>query len=635
MRLISALLFTLAIALTPASAETLRLRLLETSDIHGYLMAYDYYRDQADATVGLAKIATLVSQARTEAPNTLLLDAGDLIQGNSLDGWAAVESQPVHPAFVAMNLMRYDAATLGNHEFNFGLDVLDRALKGAKFPYVSANALDAKTGKPRWQPYVILDRVFIDEAGRKAKLKIGVIGGVTPQIMVWDHDKLDGKLTTVSISQSIAKLAPEMKAKGADMVIAVVHSGLSAAPAEGLDENAGAYLAHIPGIDAVLTGHQHRIFPGPAFSQIPDADLTKGAIAGVPVVMPGYWGSHLGVVDLTFERRGKIWTRTDGVATTRPIYKREGGKVVSLVEADPRIVQAIADAHAKTLEYARRPVGRIDRPIESYFGMVADDAGMAVIARVEREEAARALKGTKYESLPLLAAASLFRVGGQPGPENFTRIPAGPVALKNVADLYPYANTLTAIVVTGAQLREWLERSAGIFKRIDPNSSERQKLIDTFVPAYNFDVITGLTYAIDVSQPARYGKDGEVKDQAAHRILDLRYNGQPIDEAQRFVVATNNYRASGGGSFPGLAQAEVAFQSPETVQELIARRFASAGAIDATPIPAWRFASLGKPVQAVFESAPAAEARLAEHPGIRALGETTPEGFALFAIDLQ
>lgn len=619
-----------------ALAETVTLRLLETSDLHDYILPYDYYRDQDDKTVGLAAVATLVRAARAEAPNSLLFDAGDLIQGNPMGDWAAAHNFPpdeLHPMITAMNAMGYDAATLGNHEFNFGLEVLDRSLKGAAFPYVSANVLDVATGKPRWQPYVILDRELVDTAGHKTKVRIGVIGGVTPQIMVWDRPRLTGKVTAASIQNSIAPLVPEIRAKGADIVIALIHSGLSDAQPAGEDENAGAYVAHIPGIDAVLTGHQHRVFPGPTYSKLADVDLEHGTIAGVPVVMPGFWGSHLGVVDLVLERQDSHWRRVAGSAMTRPIMVKLADGTKQFTAADPAIMAGAAAAHQQTLDYTRRPVGHIDRPIESYFALVADDAGVALVARAATQTTAAALAGTAYADLPVLAAVAPFRAGGLPGPDNYTRIPAGPIAIRNIADLYPYANTLTAIVVTGAQIREWLERSAAVFRQIDPADPKPQELINATLPAYNFDVLTGLTYAIDVSQKERYDRDGKIPDDSIHRIVDLRYRGQPVDPAQRFVVATNNYRASGGGNFPGLASAPVAYQSTDTMQEIIAGLFAANGVIDATPIPTWRFAPLGKPVTVSFASSKDADP--AGHPGLSTSGMITADGFKLFQLVLN
>jgi 2',3'-cyclic-nucleotide 2'-phosphodiesterase/3'-nucleotidase len=619
-----------------ALAETVTLRLLETSDLHDYILPYDYYRDQEDKTVGLAAVATLVKAARAEMPNSLLFDAGDLIQGNPMGDWAAAHNfQPdeLHPMIIAMNAMGYDAATLGNHEFNFGLDVLDRSLKGARFPYVSANVLDAATGKPRWQPYVILDRELVDRAGARVKVRIGVIGGVTPQIMVWDKPRLTGKVTAVSIQNSIAALVPEIRAKGADIVIALIHSGLSDAAPVGEDENAGAYVAHIPGIDAVLTGHQHRVFPGPTYAKLSDVDLDHGTIAGVPVVMPGFWGSHLGVVDLVLERQGGHWRRVAGTATTRPIVVKLADGTKQFTAADPVIMAYAAVDHLHTLAYTRRPVGHIDRPIESYFALVADDPGVALVARAATQTTAAALAGTAYADLPLLAAVAPFRAGGLPGPDNYTRIPAGPIAIRNIADLYPYANTLTAIVVTGAQIREWLERSASIFRQIDPTDPKPQNLINLAVPAYNFDVLTGVTYAIDVSQKERYDRDGKVPDDSIHRVVDLRYQGRPVDPAERFVVATNNYRASGGGNFPGLASAPIAYQSTDTMQEIIAGLFAANGTIDATPIPTWRFAPLGRKVTVSFLSSK--DADVAAHPGISTQGIGTADGFMLFQLVLD
>ena len=326
------LLVLAALAWMSAQAQdaALRLRLLSTTDIHTHIVDYDYYRDQRDVSLGLARTATLIRQARGEVRNSLLFDSGDLIQGNPLGDFVAVEQrlQPgqVHPVFKALNLLDYTAASLGNHEFNYGLDFLRLALAGAHFPYVTANVFvagpDRAAAPPLIKPYVILDRDFIDEGGMTRRLRVGVIGFVPPQIMKWDKANLDGRVFAIDIVEAAGRYVPQMRAAGADIVVALVHSGLSASSARGMDENAAAYLAQMPGIDAILAGHSHLVFPDPSFANLPGVDVARGTIKGVPTVMAGFWGSHLGVVDLTLRRTAEGWRRVDGIAATRGIRRR-------------------------------------------------------------------------------------------------------------------------------------------------------------------------------------------------------------------------------------------------------------------------------------------------------------------------
>ena len=294
--------FIFALALSAATAlggvgdafaeSTVRLRLLGTTDLHVNVLPYNYYADKEDVTVGLARTATLIAKARAESKNSLLLDNGDTIQGNPLGDFVARErglkKGDVHPVYKAMNLLKYDATTVGNHEFNYGLDFLAAAHSGLTFPVVAANVETAGSGKPYFKPYEILTRQVTDEQGQVHSLKIGVIGFVTPQITTWDKAALAGKVTTADIVDAARRYVPELRAQGADIVVALCHSGLSAEPRQGLEENAAWYLTEVPGIDAIVTGHQHQGLSGPRISSdCPAADSAKGTIHGIPVVMPG------------------------------------------------------------------------------------------------------------------------------------------------------------------------------------------------------------------------------------------------------------------------------------------------------------------------------------------------------------
>ena len=277
----------LGLALLPlASAQTAELRLLETTDVHTNIVPYDYYQDAETDAFGLAKTATLIKAARDEAPNSLLFDNGDLIQGTPLGDYKAridvLEAGETHPVYQAMNLLDYDAANIGNHEFNYGLDFLNRALAGADFPYVNANVYKADGKTNYFKPYIILDRKITDTTGATHTLKVGVIGFVPPQIMTWDKSNLDGNVVAKDIVETAQKFVPEMKRAGADLIVAVPHSGFEAGERQGMDENAVGYLSEVEGIDAILFGHAHSVFPSEQFADYPGADLEKGTIDGVP-----------------------------------------------------------------------------------------------------------------------------------------------------------------------------------------------------------------------------------------------------------------------------------------------------------------------------------------------------------------
>jgi 2',3'-cyclic-nucleotide 2'-phosphodiesterase / 3'-nucleotidase len=613
----------------------LRLRLLETSDLHMFIYDYDYYRDRPDETVGLAKTASLIAAARAQAKNSLLFDNGDIIQGSPLGDYMAdrrgILPGQIHPMFRAMNLLGYDAATLGNHEFNYGLDFLEKSLAGAGFPFVCAN-LDHEGGASFLPPSLVLTRDFTAEDGSRHKLKIGVIGFLPPQIMVWDKSHLAGKVTTTDIVDAAARHVPALRAKS-DIVVALCHSGISTAPRAGGEEHAAFHLAHIPGIDAIFTGHAHRVFPGPDYAGQPGIDAVRGTLNGVPAVMPGFWGSHLGVIDLVLQQRGRRWQVADFAVEARPIYRREAAAVVSLAAPDPRLLDAAAPEQQATLAYMSEPIGRTEAAITSFFALAGDDPSVELVNCAQLWYVAPLIAASRHAGLPLLSAAAPFKAGGAPGPGNFTEIKAGAITLRDIADLYLYPNTLRAVRVTGAQVKEWLERAAGLFNRIDPDGTEFQPLIDPKVPSYDFDVIKGVTYAIDVTRPSRYDGAGKLADAAAERIVDLRYGGAPIDPDQDFIVATNNYRAAGGGHFPGLDGSTIVLEAPDTNRDAIQRYIAERGTITPATAGTWRFAAPARKLAVSFDSAPDAAGYLPAGSRFRLIGPTEA-GFLRLAFDL-
>jgi 2',3'-cyclic-nucleotide 2'-phosphodiesterase/3'-nucleotidase len=632
----------LVFATVAAWAQELKLRIISTSDLHTHVVDYDYYRDAPDDSLGLARTAGLIKAARAEAKNSLLIDAGDTIQGNPLGDYVAKEKPlgdgQVHPIVRAMNLLNYDAAAIGNHEFNYGLEFFAKAISGAKYPMLSANIYkeqaDKATAPTLVPPYTILDREFTDEAGAKHKIRVGVIGFTPPQIMTWDMAHLKGKVFTTDIVEAAQRYVPRMKAEGADIIIASAHSGISPGPRQGMDENAANYLATVPGIDTILSGHAHRVFPDPTFANIPGADLAKGTINGIPAVMPGFWGSHVGIVDLTLRKGANGWQRVDGTGTTRAIRKRENNQWVATVEPDPAILAAAKDEHAGTLDFVRRPVARTNSPINSFFALVQDDPSIQVVTRAQRDYVKTAMAGTPHANLPVLSAGAPFKAGGRGGPSYFTDVPAGDIAIKNVADLYLYPNTMRAVRINGANVREWLEMSAGQFNRIDPTVTTPQQLINNNFPTYNYDVIDGVTYRIDVTQPARYEANGKLANPNAHRIVDLRFEGKPIDEAAWFLVATNNYRAGGGGNFPGLDGSTIVLETAESSQEMLKEWLVEQKTVDTRVTPNWSFAPIAAPVKVVFESSPMARKFLPGQTKIADAGEA-PNGFALFSIEMK
>ena len=627
-----------------AAAGQAHLRILATTDLHCHVHPYDYYADKPNDTMGLARTASIVAAIRAEATNTLMVDNGDYLQGNPMGDFIAysrgMKDGDTHPVIAGMNALGYDAGTLGNHEFNYGVPFMDLVNAKAGFPIVCANFARRLGATPREDdlhlpPYVILDRELTDGAGAKHPIKVGFIGFVPPQIMAWDRGHLEGKFAVRDILEAARAWVPQMREAGAQVIVALSHSGIQTGAASDYMENASLQLAGIDGIDAIVTGHAHRVWPSKDFTG-DGIDMEKGTLMGKPATMAGFWGSHLGLIDLMLERDGAGWRIAGSESSARPIYERgEDRKIKPLVENFAPAIAATQDTHDATLTYVRAEVGKTSAPLHSYFALVADDPSVQIVSLAQIWYVTQLMKGTAHEGLPVLSAAAPFKAGGRGGPEYYTDVPAGPVAIKNVADLYLYPNTLQAVRATGAQVKDWLERSAGIFNQITPGGAD-QALINPEFPSYNYDVIDGLTYAIDLTQPSKFDTKGEVANGTASRITDLAWNGKPLDPAAEFIVATNNYRAGGGGKFPGADGSTVILAAPDTNRDVIVRYIVEQGTISPAADANWRFAPAGG-ATVIFETGPKAAAYLDD---VRARGVVIDEagpgadGFAKFRITL-
>ena len=634
------------LALHPFSVRAMsnqaHLRIMETTDLHVHVHPYDYYGDRPTDTVGLSRVATIVQNIRSEATNSLLLDNGDFLQGNPMGDYIAYErgmkEGDMHPIITAMNVLGFDGSTLGNHEFNYGLDFLMKALAGADFPVVSANVVKTAGASPREDttlvpPYVILDREITDGGGNTHPIRIGLIGFVPPQIMTWDRRHLEGNVTARDILEAARAYVPQIREQGADIVIALSHSGIGAPEAADMMENASIPLAGIDGIDVILTGHSHLVFPSSTYENLPGLDPAKGTIMGKPGVMAGFWGSHMGLVDLMLERDGNGWRVLNHQSEARPISQRnEDRSVTALVKDYQPVIEATMTDHEETLAYVRRAVGKTAAPLHSYFALVADDPSVQIVSNAQTWYIAQMMQGTPHEGLPILSAAAPFKAGGRGGPEYYTDVPVRDVAIKNVSDLYLYPNTVRAVRVTGAQVKDWLERSAGMFNQVEPGSTDAPLLNPNF-PSYNFDVIDGVNYQIDLSQPSKFDRDGAVINPNANRIVNLTYDGTPIDPEAEFIIATNNYRAGGGGSFPGTGDT-IVFEGPDTNRDVIVRYIVEQGTIDPKADFNWRFAPM-EGTSVMFETGPAG-AKYANTLDGMTLEEagTNADGFALFRMSL-
>ncbi|WP_175614397.1 2',3'-cyclic-nucleotide 2'-phosphodiesterase [Vibrio parahaemolyticus] len=631
----------------PAMADTIKLRIIETTDIHTNVMDYDYYKDQPSQQIGLSRAATLVKLAKSEVENSVLVDNGDLIQGSPMGDYMAekgIQAGEVHPVYKAMNQLHYDVGNIGNHEFNYGLDFLQNTLAGANFPYINANVFDKKTGEHYFQPYLIKTHSFKDTDGEVHQVKVGYIGFVPPQIMVWDKKNLEGNVVAKDIKETAEKLIPQMKKEGADIIVAIPHSGVSTDPYKLGAENSVYYLTQVKGIDAIAFGHSHAVFPGKGFENLQGVDNNKGTINGVTAVMPGRWGSHVGVMDLVIEQKDGQWQVVEGQSEARPIFDKATKK--SLAEADQGIIRALEDDHKGTREFVNQPIGKANDVMYSFLALVQDDPTIQIVNLAQKDYVERFIQGDPdLADIPVLSAAAPFKVGGRKDdPNGFTEVESGQLTFRNAADLYLYPNTLVAMKVKGKEVHEWLECSAGQFKRIDVNTTQPQSLIDwDNFRTYNFDVIDGVEYQIDITQPPKYDASCKVINPDSQRIVNLTFNGKPFDPKQDFIIATNNYRAY-SNTFPGTGPNFIAFDSPDenrsVVAAYISRVSEEKGEVTPSADNNWSFAPIksDKKLDIRFKTSPSEKAsKFIQDKGQYPMKRVTTDevGFAIYQIDLN
>ncbi|OUC86863.1 bifunctional metallophosphatase/5'-nucleotidase [Streptomyces swartbergensis] len=551
---------------------------LGTTDLHGNVFNWDYFTDKEfddkdHNDIGLAKVSTLVNRVREEKGrrNTLLIDAGDTIQGTQLSYYYAkvdpitAEGGPVHPMAQAMNAMGYDAAALGNHEFNYGIPVLRKFEQQCRFPLLGANALDAKTLRPAFAPYSMhrLRTPF----GRD--VKVAVLGLTNPGIAIWDKANVQGKMTFPGLEEQAAKWVPKLRSMGADVVIVSAHSGSSGKSSYGdqlpyIENAAGLVAEQVPGIDAILVGHAH--------TEIPEYFVTNKK-TGKQVVLsePLKWGQRLTLFDFELVWDKGRWT-----------VEKVGAQVLNsnTVEEDPKIVGLLLDEHEKVVAYVNQVIGTNAAEMTSAEAPYRDVPIIDLINHIQADTVKQALAGTEHAALPVLSQAACF--------SRSARIPAGEVTIRDVAGLYVFENTLEARLMTGAQMKAYLEFSANYFVQTAPGAPvDPAKLTNANgTPDYNYDVVSGLSYEIDIAKPA------------GSRVTNVRFEGQPLADDARFVFAVNNYRANGGGNFPHVAAAPVLWSNSEEIRNTMIAWVKAKGSIDPAGFAAvdWKLTRDGTPV---------------------------------------
>jgi 2',3'-cyclic-nucleotide 2'-phosphodiesterase/3'-nucleotidase len=565
----------------PKPNPTYSFTVLGTTDVHGNCVNWDYfnnaeYDDKAQNDVGLAKISTMVNGLRDEIGHhrTLLIDAGDIIQGTQLSYYFARvdpitvggRKAPKHPMALAMNHIRYDAAALGNHEFNYGIPTLRAFERQCDFPLLAANALDPKTNKPAFRPFVI-KRICVPNL---PEIKVGIVGLTNPGIAIWDKANVSGQMAFGGIAEQAAIYVPKARSAGADVVVVSSHTGIDEASSYGdqipWPEDAAAEMAQqVPGIDAILVGHTHKEV---------DQRLVTNTATGKTVVLsePLKWGMRLSRFDFEVELVRGSWEVTSCVASVLNS---------NTYEEDPKVVKLLADEHAAVVAYVNQVIGTSTVDLSIARAPFQDVPIVDLIGKVMVDAVTTGLTGTSYASLPVLAQAAPFN--------RTADIPAGTVRLRDAAGLYIYENTLAAVVLTGAQLVDYIEFSANYYNTLAVGAPIVESALTNAnnLPDYNYDEVYGLSYDIDVSQPA------------GSRILNVTYKGAALDLTQQFVLAINNYRANGGGNFPHVATATQIWTSSDEIRNTMIAWVKAKGEInpaDFAASPGWRLVRAGVPL---------------------------------------
>jgi 2',3'-cyclic-nucleotide 2'-phosphodiesterase/3'-nucleotidase len=634
-----------------------KVAILETTDIHSNVLSYDYYKLKPDSGVGFERTATLIERARKEFPNNFLFDSGDTIQGSVLADYQALV-KPVAcdqelAIYRAMDAVGYDGGTPGNHEFNYGLGFLSQVTgtpmnvdgghadrcAGPRYPLVLANVFSARDGKPIFKPWTIVSKIIQawtpDGSEISVPLRVGIIGFTPPPIMQWDQHNLAGKVTVSGVVEAAEKYLPQLRAQHPDLIVAILHGGLDTHPYTSDMENAGWYLAGVPGIDVLLLGHSHTQFPGPRYAGMKDVDARLGFVRNVPAVMGGFFGKDLGVIELVLNRKDGRWVvdLDNTHSEVRPICSKPdhpgkpGSQALECVPADPAIAPLVESAHQAAVAYVTTPIGSNSVHMSSYFADEGNMTSLAPVNAAQIDYVRKELPRTHPElaNVPILSAAAAFRTGFG-GPDDYTDVAAGPLTLRSAADLYFYPNTLAAVKTDGAGLKAWLEESARRFNRIDPDKSGQQALINSHFTGYNFDQIQGgVHYVIDVSRPV------------GQRITSLTWRGKPVTPTEPFIIVTNNYRASGGGHFPGLDGSNIVLAAPDGTREILAQWIEGKkqiGVADLEPT-SWTFAPLRTRGPMVFtgRAGKLGVARAAGLTNVRLLKDNG-DGTSLYAIDL-
>lgn len=602
-------------------ARQLKLRVMATTDLHGHVLSWNYDTREIAPARGLSRVASLIAEARAEVENALLFDDGDFLNGSGLSTAVVANfNDPTgHPMVLAMNHLNYDAVAVGNHEFSHGVTFFRNAVQCANFPLICSNF--AFAGLDFILPHTVLTRPMRDNLGAVHPIKIGVLALLPRQTLVWEARHLTGIATATPMQEVAQNTAQHLRKSGADIVVALVHSGYDPDVESVHEDSFAKSVTEMVGIDVVLAGHSHKVFPAVAGTAVDD----------MAVVSAGFYGSHLGVIDLELQRDGAGWHCVKRRSAVWPVAARQGNEMAALVGEDPEIVAIAAQTHDKIIAASDLVIGHSSRRLHSYFALLSDSAALALVARAQTDHLRRHLSDAKFAGIPILAAAAPFKAGGRGGPDNYTDLAAGPLRLRHISDLYTHPNHPVAFLITGAELAQWLERSVSIYNQIALGEKDAELLNPDF-PSFNFEVIFGVSYQINLAKPARFDALGREINRLSSRIENLRFDGRAVTADQPFILMSNSFRRDGGQGFAGSDSGRVIYAGEAHVATLVHDYVATGGNLPPIDPRRWHFCPMPQ-TTVLFESNPKAVEVMNELPQLEALN-ILPSGFQRFRLHL-
>ena len=595
--------------------QSVSIRLLATTDLHGHLLPHDYIKDQPTQGGGLAGIARLIAEARAQADDrqmpVVLLDNGDTFQGTPLaSDLAGHDVGPDHPIVAAMNYLEYDAVGLGNHDLDHGLPYLKAVAAELNMPMLNSNLRNVDISPLNYSLLLPVDTG--DQAA--APLTLGILSVLPVQSAAWQRHHLGPSTMLEAPDETVRTAAAILRKQGADLIVVLGHMGVGDADSSNDDVLASHGLTRTGAIDALILGHTHRRLPSVDYASRKGVDIQTSTVGTVPALMSGHAGSDLGVMDLDL-----VYDPAQGwrVAHHQCSLRPNGANVLP----DPQIVKLSTAPHEKVRSELTLPVATTPIPLHSYFSLVSPARTQHLTALAQYSQVSEALRDSAHANLPILSSSAAHGAGGRDGPENYVHIPEGPVLRRHIAGLNPFANQTVGILITGDQLHNWLEHSALLFTTLSKQTNP-QMLIDTNVPAFQFDTIFGLQYVIDPSAPPY------------QRISQLEHNGETITADQTFILATSQFRASGGGGYLETPHTDILCRIGTSLQDVMISILNRATVAPWPKTPPWRFASLDG-IKAIILTHPNALECIGDiahlHPTLDA---STPDGFIRLSITL-